>query len=139
MKSRLIKIFLLLTITMQAQAGSGAGGIIEVENKTNETLDVIWGGLGCFDIRGGFTLVCDRGVIEAGRKRTYKYDWGITRTWLNLGLGHGEGQHSCFNRNNNCIARGGTVSTTGWATTKCFVERKPTNASLYIITCITNN
>ncbi|MBA5248301.1 MAG: hypothetical protein FE834_02010 [Gammaproteobacteria bacterium] len=75
---------------------SGAGGIIEVVNKTYSDLYVTWSGVGCAGIHEGLSLVCETGTIPPRGNQTYGYNWGVTTTWINIGTDIGtDGTHPC--------------------------------------------
>lgn len=141
MKSKLIKIFILLTLAMQAHAGSGAGGIIEIQNKTNQLIDVNWGGVGCAGTNGGLTLACHREQVEPRGNKTYYYNWGVTTTWVTIALGQSVGQHPCsyvkLGNEADCIIDGEVVDTSGWDRTICIIQENPSNPGKYGMNCTT--
>ena len=84
----------------------GAGGIIEVANKTPSNLYVTWSGVGCMGVGEGLSLVCRTGTIPSGGNQTYEYDWGVTATWINVGTHIGDGDtHPCSPLASTSLAR----------------------------------
>ena len=138
---KLILLVLLGILSITAHAGSGAGGIIEVQNKTNQLLDVNWGGVGCAGTVGGLTLACDREQVEPGRSKTYYYNWGVTTTWVTIALGESKGQHPCsyvrLGNEADCVINGEIVSTSGWDRTLCIIQENPSNPGKYGMNCTT--
>ena len=110
----------LLFASMQVQAGSGAGGIISFKNNTSENIEVNWGGWGCAGVRGGLSLSCQDAVIGSKRKATYSYNWGVTDTWINIGIYSDKYTHACAHGGNeNCLYNHRIVRTKGWKKDRC--------------------
>ena len=136
----------ILTLSFNAHAGSGAGGIIQVINRTGGDLLVTWSGIGCaewtFDTMGA---VCERSTIPSNQSQTYSYNWGTTETWLNIGLTPpaeyiGNGVHPCapsaiqyHGLARKCIADHHTVSTNANEVNTCTVTQNENNT--YTTSC----
>ena len=133
--SSLILISLLLG-SIQVQAGSGAGGAITFVNETDEEMHVIWSGAGCAGIVANMLFVCEREFIPKHETRNYKYNWGVTDTWLDVGLNN-QYEHPClFNgkfKNKDCKFNRFKVDTTAWKTDICTLKKS--KDSEYSLTC----
>lgn len=133
----ILVIFLSVTFMIfnPAYAGSGAGGIIKVENNSQHDLKVVWSGLGCGGSDGGLVLVCEVKVIKAYESYTYRYNWGVTETWFYAIGANNEYTLRCeYEDREECWKeRERTVETDAWITDICGITDDPNH--LFNINC----
>ena len=135
-----IKVFLTSLIFMSyigvSNAGSGAGGAITFVNDTNEDMHITWSAVGCAGINADLTFVCQASLVAKHDSKNYKYNWGVTDTWLNVGL-HKQYSHPCSSgkaKNSDCKFEHYIVGTTAWKTDICTIKKWENEH--YSITCI---
>lgn len=120
-------ILLSSLVFSTAYAGSGAGGKVRIINNSNEDIDVIWGGFGCFDVLGDVLFSCNREVIKKSSEKRFNYSWGVFNKWVSIGkmplYGAKSTNHACgevFNSDNkNCLIKKRKMRTKSWETTTC--------------------
>ncbi|SFV88470.1 hypothetical protein MNB_SUP05-SYMBIONT-5-646 [hydrothermal vent metagenome] len=111
----------------------GAGGIIKVVNETEGNLYVTWSGVGCTGITEGLGLVCAIGTTRPANSQIYEYDWGVTTTWLNIGIAMGMvDTHACSPiagafLAKSCIFNHFVVDTKAYKVDRCTVTHSKTN------------
>ena len=137
MKKYLYNLILssLLLGSMQSQAGSGAGGAITFINETEEEMHVIWQGAGCGGIVADMLFVCERHFVPKHESRNYQYNWGVTATWMNVGL-HNQYTHPCVDgklKNDDCKFAHFKVDTKAWKTDLCTMKKLKSGE--YSLTC----
>ena len=88
MKNKSIVILLLSMViaTTKVFAGSGAGGEITFVNSTPTPMRITWSGVGCAGDSGMLSLVCEEKVIKPNGSFHYRYNWGVTTTWVNISI-----------------------------------------------------
>ncbi|GFO72875.1 hypothetical protein BJAS_P3411 [Bathymodiolus japonicus methanotrophic gill symbiont] len=67
--------------------GTGAGGTITIMNNSGHDAYITWSGSGCAGAAWGLTVVCEKAKFTRYtpyQRQTYKYNWGVTRTWVNV-------------------------------------------------------
>ncbi len=84
MFKKLMFILPLGLLSSKAMAGSGAGGQIRFFNDSSVPVSVTFSGVGCAGIYKGLTLVCDTKVVQPRENAEYKYNFGVTGTWVNV-------------------------------------------------------
>ncbi|MBY0378846.1 MAG: hypothetical protein K2P99_00425 [Burkholderiales bacterium] len=85
MKKLMFTLVLFSTLSGYAFAGSGAGGIIRFVNSSDTPVSVTFSGVGCAGVYYDLTLVCQsEDSIAPGNEVTYKYNGGVTETWVNV-------------------------------------------------------
>ncbi|MBT5574220.1 MAG: hypothetical protein HOJ97_02430 [Alphaproteobacteria bacterium] len=112
--------------------GSGAGGQILINNDTDRYIYVTWSGTGCAGIKQGLSLVCENAKIESGGSQLYKYNWGVTTTWINVADFLLEGGVSACSplaaksvQEEHCLADHHVVKTKAHKTNTCDVAGHP--------------
>lgn len=80
----------LALLSGEATAGSGDGGQIRFFNDSSVPVNVTFSGVGCAGAYYGLTLVCDTEIVQPGKSAEYKYNWGVTTTWINVQARPGE-------------------------------------------------
>lgn len=136
-----MSIILICSLLLSSvQAGSGAGGIIRVKNETDKEIWVTWSGTGCAGTAGSITLVCEDSFIKGGKERTYKYNWGVTDTWLNISIAGDKKHNFCYavyegTMKHLCIVNHYEVDTKAWKTDVCVIKNRE-GKDKYVINCI---
>ncbi|MCP3850968.1 MAG: hypothetical protein GY694_12130 [Gammaproteobacteria bacterium] len=116
-----------------ASAGSGAGGIIKVVNSSSYKVQVAFQGLGCAGCYKSLCTVCKTTVLNAGSSTTYKYNWGVSSTWLNIANYHSEYSDGntwpceTAESDSECLMKHKTVSTKAYHTKTCTLTDKSGN------------
>ena len=80
----------LALLSGEAMAGSGDGGQIRFFNDSSVPVNVTFSGVGCAGVYYGLTVVCDTENVQPGKSAEYKYNWGVTTTWVNVQAPSGE-------------------------------------------------
>ncbi len=120
MLKKLMFIPLLASLNGEAMAGSGAGGQIRFFNDSNIPVSVTFSGAGCAGGYYGLTLVCDTEVVQPGKNAEYKYNWGVTKTWINVQAPSGDttwktwAPCSSSGSSRLCFLDHKTISTNAW-------------------------
>ena len=144
MIGKLIRIIILVSISSSALAGSGAGGIIRVENLTKEDIRVSWSGTGCVGISGGLTVVCEDLILKPEEGYTYKYNWGVTSTWINIARNSYTETHGCAFGHLNvgddlCIADHHRITTVAYDTHICRLRENLNSIDKFSLICSLDN
>lgn len=136
------KLLILLTICINtAYAGSGAGGIIKFVNDTKYDVEVIWNGVGCAGASYGIYYACEVAVIGKQKEDTYKYNWGVTTTWLTIAKypGYNLNMHACApsisDNEKDCLFEDGSIDTYGWKTVVCKLTESKANNKDFNLNC----
>ena len=127
----LVFLAAISVFSLSVQAGSGAGGEIYVQNDSEDVIRVTWSGAGCGAAIAFMTLVCEDMTLNPGEGYHYKYNWGVTKTWLNISIvieGSNPKINSCASLyvkdNPLCIVSHKTISTDAWKTDICTFSGK---------------
>ena len=117
---------LLTGYTNPVIAGSGAGGIITIKNNSTSEIEVTWSGVGCALYWGGISYACNGEYLNSGEEYTYRYNWGVTNTWVNVGIAaHYDVDHPCLDNDTGeggCLAADKDIDTDAWETDYCLVH-----------------
>lgn len=117
------KLMILLPLALlsgEAMAGSGAGGQIRFFNDSSVPVSVTFSGVGCAGGYYGLTVVCDTEVVQPGKNTEYKYNWGVTTTWINVQAPYGDNTWktwapcSSSGSSSLCFLDHKTISTNAW-------------------------
>lgn len=109
-RSFLLLIILSAVTISPVYAGSGAGGIIKFFNDSGRAVSITFSGVGCADVYGTLTSVCEgHDWVGPGETRLYKYNWGVTTTWMNVQTpreewSQGEAPCTYTNKSSTCFA-----------------------------------
>ena len=109
-------------------------GRIKVYNKTGAPIIVTWSGTGCLGEDVKLSIVCAYAILKNHQMSDYAYPWGVTTTWLNIGVaGKGTGNkkntHPCsFSAGSSlsqfCLFDHFVVETDAWKIDECTIYRE---------------
>ncbi|TXL17249.1 hypothetical protein BMR03_16075 [Methylococcaceae bacterium HT2] len=122
----LILLLILSTVSNSACAGSGAGGQIRIVNKSLSEITAVWSGAGCAGIYGGVGLSCHSEIIQPGESYLYKYNWGVTTTWIAASKYNSQGCGTVTYDKNLCIYKGWVISTDAYDTDRVTIYSRHT-------------
>jgi hypothetical protein len=74
----------MVAVSPLAIGGSGAGGKIRVYNNSSKTIHVTFSGWGCGGVINQISRACASKTISPGGKGEYKYNWGVTTTYITI-------------------------------------------------------
>ncbi|GFO72948.1 hypothetical protein BJAS_P3485 [Bathymodiolus japonicus methanotrophic gill symbiont] len=129
--NKLLKVVAIGLMLSSFNAHSANGGSIRIVNDTDKFINVTWSAWGCFGVYAGLTLICESQQLRpGGTQYRYTYAWGITGTWVNVGIKEHQSfdntvkWHPCSTEGNedNCVADHYVVDTDSHETDQCIVK-----------------
>lgn len=136
----LIKAALIISCISVSYADAGR---IIVINRSGIDLMVTWSGTGCWKQEVKLNLVCTHATLSNNITGDYAYPWGVTTTWLNIGIA-GKGttgatinMHPCSyaataEMDQYCLFDHHVIDTDAWKMDECTITREN---DVFALTC----